>query len=57
MFAAAGTAGQRCTTLRRIICHESLYDAFKERMASAYRNIRIGDPLDSDTLMGPLHNE
>mmetsp|Transcript_26443 Transcript_26443/g.4594 ORF Transcript_26443/g.4594 Transcript_26443/m.4594 type:complete len:232 (-) Transcript_26443:32-727(-) len=57
VFAAAGTAGQRCTTLRRIICHESLYDSFKERMAAAYRNIRIGDPLDSDTLMGPLHNE
>lgn len=55
VFAAVGTAGQRCTSLRRLIVHESLYDTVRDRMAATYANIRIGDPLDSENLMGPLH--
>ena len=57
VFAAAGTAGQRCTSLRRMLIHESVYDTFKERLVAAYKNITIGDPLDSSTLMGPLHSQ
>jgi acyl-CoA reductase-like NAD-dependent aldehyde dehydrogenase len=55
VFSAVGTAGQRCTTLRRIFLHESIYDAFVARMVKAYSSVKIGDPLDKDTLMGPLH--
>ena len=55
VFAAVGTAGQRCTSLRRLLVHEKLYDNFKERLLSAYTTVRIGDPLDSNNLMGPLH--
>ena len=55
VFAAVGTAGQRCTSLRRLLVQESLYESFKERLLSAYTTINIGDPLDSNTLMGPLH--
>jgi aldehyde dehydrogenase (NAD+) len=54
LFAAVGTAGQRCTSLRRLIVHESLADAFVERLARAYASIRIGDPWQDDVLMGPL---
>jgi aldehyde dehydrogenase (NAD+) len=57
LFAAVGTAGQRCTTLRRLILHESIADAFLERLAAAYRSVRIGDPSAEGTLMGPLINE
>ncbi len=57
LFAAVGTAGQRCTTLRRLILHESIADAFLGRLASAYQSVRIGDPSDQGTLMGPLINE
>lgn len=53
-FAAVGTAGQRCTTLRRLILHESLLDSFLPRLVAAYRSIPIGDPADSSSLMGPL---
>jgi len=53
-FAAMGTAGQRCTTLRRLFVHESIYDAFVQRLKGAYQSVRIGDPRDPDTLIGPL---
>jgi len=54
VFGSVGTAGQRCTTTRRIICHESRVDELKKRLVGAYGQVRIGDPLDPDTLMGPL---
>jgi aldehyde dehydrogenase family 7 protein A1 len=54
-FAAVGTAGQRCTTLRRLIIHEAVYDGLVERLTKAYASIRIGSPLEPSTLMGPLH--
>jgi len=59
VFAAAGTAGQRCTTLRRIILHESVYDQFVNRLVKAYETLstRMGDPLDSQTLVGPLNSK
>jgi len=57
VFAAAGTAGQRCTTLRRLIVHESLADSLIGRLASAYRSLPIGDPADPKTLVGPLIRE
>jgi aldehyde dehydrogenase family 7 protein A1 len=57
IFSAVGTCGQRCTTLRRIILHESLYDAFVERMVSAYPKLKIGNPLEDGTLVGPLHSK
>lgn len=57
VFAAVGTCGQRCTTLRRIFIHESIYDAFVARMVKSYKNVTIGDPMDPKTLMGPMHNE
>jgi aldehyde dehydrogenase (NAD+) len=53
-FSAAGTAGQRCTTLRRAIVHRSLADEVCERLMRAYRSIPVGDPLEPSTLMGPL---
>ncbi len=54
VFGSVGTAGQRCTTTRRIIVHESRMDELKDKLVSAYGQVRIGDPLDGDTLMGPL---
>ena len=57
VFGSVGTAGQRCTTTRRIICHESRFDELKQKLVSAYGQVRIGDPLDPDTLMGPLIDE
>ncbi len=54
LFSAVGTAGQRCTTLRRLIVHESIYDAVLTRLKNAYAHIRIGNPLDSSNLIGPL---
>ncbi len=54
LFGAVGTAGQRCTTIRRLIVLEGVYDALIERLVAAYRQVRIGDPLDKGTLMGPL---
>jgi aldehyde dehydrogenase (NAD+) len=53
-FAAMGTAGQRCTTLRRLFVHESVYEAFLPRLKAAYASVRIGDPRQSDVLVGPL---
>src|ERR1700744_5037412 len=54
VFGAVGTAGQRCTTTRRLIIHESVYEQFKEKLVNAYKQIRIGDPLDENNHMGPL---
>lgn len=56
VFGAVGTAGQRCTTTRRLIVHEAIYDELVERLVHAYGQVRIGDPLDSAVLMGPLIN-
>jgi aldehyde dehydrogenase (NAD+) len=56
LFAAVGTAGQRCTSTRRLIAHRDVADGFVERLARAYASVRIGDPLDPLTLMGPLVN-
>jgi aldehyde dehydrogenase (NAD+) len=53
-FAAMGTAGQRCTTLRRLFVHDSLYDAFLPRLKAAYASVPVGDPRQSGTLVGPL---
>lgn len=57
VFAAVGTAGQRCTTARRLIVHESIHDQVLERLIAIYRRIRIGDPWDDSVLMGPLISE
>src|SRR5690606_37704146 len=54
VFGAVGTAGQRCTSTRRLIIHESIYDKVKESLVEAYKQIKIGDPLDSKNHMGPL---
>jgi aldehyde dehydrogenase (NAD+) len=54
LFGAAGTTGQRCTTTRRIILHKKIAPDLTERLIRAYRQIRIGDPLDDKTLIGPL---
>lgn len=59
VFGAVGTCGQRCTTQRRLLLHSSIYDAFVARMVKAYPNFekRMGDPLDDNTLLGPLHSK
>ena len=57
VFSAAGTAGQRCTTLRRLIVHRSVADELVERIVSAYRQLPIGDPAADGTLVGPLIHE
>ncbi|MGY5125483.1 L-piperidine-6-carboxylate dehydrogenase [Streptomyces nigrescens] len=54
VFAAAGTAGQRCTTLRRLIVHQDIADTLITRLTAAYRKLPIGDPFDETTLVGPL---
>jgi aldehyde dehydrogenase (NAD+) len=54
VFGAVGTAGQRCTTTRRVLVHERLFDELAHRLMHAYRQVKIGDPLDPQTLMGPL---
>ncbi|MCG8503494.1 MAG: aldehyde dehydrogenase family protein [Sphingomonadales bacterium] len=56
-FAAMGTVGQRCTTLRRAFIHESVYEELVGKLKSAYASARIGNPLDVDTLIGPLIDE
>ncbi len=53
-FSAVGTAGQRCTTLRRLIVHVSIYDTLVPRLKTIYGKLRIGNPLDEGTLVGPL---
>ncbi|WP_436489992.1 L-piperidine-6-carboxylate dehydrogenase [Chitinophaga sp. ARDCPP14] len=54
VFGAVGTAGQRCTSTRRLIIHESVYDAFTARLVKAYSQLRIGNPLDQHNHVGPL---
>jgi len=54
VFGAVGTAGQRCTTTRRVLVHSSRIDELERRLVHAYGQVRIGDPLESSTLMGPL---
>ena len=54
LFGAVGTAGQRCTSTRRIIMHQEIATELTQRLAAAYTQVRIGDPLQADTLMGPL---
>ncbi|AKE51971.1 L-piperidine-6-carboxylate dehydrogenase [Kangiella geojedonensis] len=57
VFGAVGTAGQRCTSTRRLIVHKSIADEVIPTIANAYQQVKIGNPLDSDTLMGPLIDE
>ena len=57
VFAAAGTAGQRCTTLRRLIVHEDIVDELAGRLTEVFGRLPIGDPLDEGTLVGPLIND
>lgn len=57
VFGAVGTAGQRCTTTRRLIIHESIYDKVKDMLAAAYAQLKIGDPLDPSNHVGPLIDE
>ena len=54
VFGAVGTAGQRCTSTRRLIIHDTVYDAFKAKLVRAYGQLRIGDPLDEKNHVGPL---
>jgi aldehyde dehydrogenase (NAD+) len=54
LFAAVGTAGQRCTTTRRVIAHKDIYESLRERLIKAYKQVRVGNPLEEDILMGPL---
>ncbi len=56
-FAAMGTAGQRCTSLRRLFVHESVYDALVPRLKAAYASVPVGDPREPGTLVGPLIDE
>ncbi len=53
-FGAAGTAGQRCTTTRRLIIQEDVYAVFKEKLVNAYHQLKIGDPLKEHNHVGPL---
>ncbi|MBD3335201.1 MAG: aldehyde dehydrogenase family protein [Candidatus Eisenbacteria bacterium] len=57
LFGAVGTAGQRCTSTRRLLLHRPIAEAFTQRLLKAYESVPIGDPLDEKTLMGPLVNE
>jgi len=59
VFGSVGTCGQRCTTTRRIIIHDSIYDDVKNQLVQVYSQLenRVGDPLDSDTLIGPMIDE
>ncbi|MFM8351603.1 MAG: aldehyde dehydrogenase family protein, partial [Actinomycetales bacterium] len=57
VFAAAGTAGQRCTTMRRVIAHESIAAGLIDRIRTAFAHLRVGDPFEDGVLVGPLINE
>jgi len=57
LFGAVGTAGQRCTSTRRVFLHKSISEEFTTKLLNAYKQVRIGDPLDENTLMGPLVNQ
>lgn len=54
VFGAVGTAGQRCTSSRRLIVHEAIYDAFRDKLVNAYRQLKIGDPMNEENHVGPL---
>ena len=54
VFGAVGTAGQRCTSTRRLIIHDSIYDKVKDALVEAYAQLRIGNPLDENNHVGPL---
>jgi aldehyde dehydrogenase (NAD+) len=54
VFGAVGTAGQRCTSTRRLIIHQTVYENFKQKLTNAYKQLRIGNPLDSHNHVGPL---
>jgi aldehyde dehydrogenase (NAD+) len=54
VFGAVGTAGQRCTSTRRLIIHDSVYDTFRDKLVKAYGQLRIGDPLNEHNHVGPL---
>jgi aldehyde dehydrogenase (NAD+) len=54
LFSAVGTTGQRCTSLRRLLVHEDVYEALLPGLLAAYRDVRVGSPLDPHTLVGPL---
>ncbi|OGT81780.1 MAG: aldehyde dehydrogenase [Gammaproteobacteria bacterium RIFCSPLOWO2_02_FULL_61_13] len=54
LFSAVGTAGQRCTSLRRLIVHRSIRDELLQRLAATYAQVRVGNPFDAETLVGPL---
>jgi aldehyde dehydrogenase (NAD+) len=54
LFGSVGTAGQRCTSTRRLIIHESVYDEFRDKLIQSYKGVKIGHPLDPKTLVGPL---
>ncbi len=56
-FGAVGTAGQRCTSTRRLIIQEKVYNSFVKKLVANYKNVKIGDPLNPKTLMGPLIDE
>ncbi|MGE4159297.1 MAG: aldehyde dehydrogenase family protein [Planctomycetota bacterium] len=56
LFGAVGTAGQRCTSTRRLLLHESIFDSFMAKLLKAYASVKIGPPLEAGTLMGPLIN-
>src|SRR5205085_1268302 len=57
VFGAIGTAGQRCTTTRRLFIQESIYEKLTSALVNAYKKITIGDPLDQNNLLGPLIDE
>jgi aldehyde dehydrogenase (NAD+) len=57
LFGAVGTAGQRCTSTRRVFLHKTIAGQFTDKLLNAYKQVRIGDPLDENTLMGPLVNQ
>jgi aldehyde dehydrogenase (NAD+) len=57
LFSAVGTSGQRCTSLRRLLVHHAVADKMVSRLAEAYQQVSVGDPLDDSTLMGPLVSE
>jgi len=55
VFASIGTSGQRCTSIRRLFLHESVYDSFISRLTSVIKSVKIGDPLEKGVFMGPVH--
>jgi aldehyde dehydrogenase family 7 protein A1 len=57
VFASIGTSGQRCTSIRRLFLHESIYDNFIKRLSNVVKSVKIGDPLEKGVLMGPVHTQ